>query len=559
MARFTGKTLKIARLLTGIWPIQAVAGRRMRKSYGVDTWQDLPADAKDGFETSDHPIPGRAPREWGDGGLDVPDGRDGVGEAWREAYREGRVTPVQAVEAIRARIEEGRFGAARHSPFVRHDWERARKQAEASAERWADGEPLSPIDGIPVPIKDHHAQAGVPTSSGTTYFADWQGPEEADSEVVGRLAEAGAVLIGKSITTEWGLQPTGFSPHVPMPRNPYEGEHAAGGSSTGTGVAVALGMAPVGLGSDGGGSIRIPSAVNGLFGLKPTYQRLSRDGDHWGRSTLGHSGPIGRSTEDLVDFLSVTGGEPHAEDPATVPPDDIDGAGPTGPEAWRRALGRGIEGATIGVWSWAMKRVDDQVGGPVEEALAVLEDEGAEVRSIDIEFGAQHQAIGTMTFGAEFLGLLADTIDRFPDQTGDDVRMIYNVFESIELEEYMESRRMRAVLRESLAEAISNVDLIAMPTTGMPAPRYPHDQTGKAVYDEEAISRLCQFAFLTNLTGLPAGSVPCGRIGELPVGLQFVGDAWDEASVLAAMAHCERAGIADIPEPPCFERVVNEA
>ena len=118
-------------------------------------------------------------------------------------------------------------------------------------------------------------------------------------------------------------------------------------------------------------------------------------------------------------------------------------------------------------------------------------------------------------------------------------------FESVDIEEYMQSRQMRDVLRRNLAETIRDVDVLAMPTTGMTAPEYPSDQTGRAVYDEEAIEHLCQFAFLANLTGLPAGTAPCGWVDGLPVGIQFVGDAWDEASVFAMLAGCERAGLAD--------------
>lgn len=557
MARMTGTMLKLARMATSAGPGRSIAARRMRAAYNVDEWADLPDAARDGFETNDRPVAGGAPRDWGAADvesrdLDVPSLRAGTAADWRELYEQGDVTPVDLVEALRGRIESAEFGEALYSPFASHDWERALEQAEASAERWATGESISPLDGVPVPIKDHHRVEGLPTTNGTSFFAENEGEATWDSELVRRLDEAGAIIIGKSLTTEWGLQPTGFSAHFEMPRNPYDRDHAAGGSSTGTGVAVALGFAPVGHGTDGGGSIRIPSAVNGIAGLKPTFQRVSRVGDLWGDSTLSHNGCLGRSTADLVDFLEVAAAEPDENDPATIPPDEVGEGEATGVEAWRAALTRGIDGATIGVWSRGMEAAHDRMTDPVWNALDELESEGAEIREVDIEFAEHHGGVGTMTFGAEFLGLLAEIIDDNIGQTGDDIRLMYNVFETIGLREYMQARRMRDVLRNNMAETLATVDVLAMPTTGMPAPAYPDSQTGRAVYDEEAVAKLCQFAFLMNLTGLPAGTIPCGRVDGLPVGLQFVGDAWDEASVIAAMAHCERCGVADIVEPDDF-------
>jgi aspartyl-tRNA(Asn)/glutamyl-tRNA(Gln) amidotransferase subunit A len=537
-------------------PIQALAHRAVVETFDLDAILELPPEARRPFDERPTPVAGRPPHSWEHAGFDAPrpgGHRESAGHI-RGAYEEGRCTPVEVLEAIGTTIDRRDFGEAVHSPFVALDLERAREAAEASAERWEAGDPLGPLDGVPVPIKDHFDLKGLPTGSGTAYLERVQGPADGDSEIVRRLRETGALVYAKTQTTEWGMQPTGYNPSQAMPRNPYDRGRAAGGSSTGTAAAVALGLAPVGLGSDGGGSIRIPSTVCGLFGLKPTHQRLSREGDHW-HSTMSHAGPIGQSTRDLVDFLAVTGAKPDPQDPATAPPSDR----PTGPElvdAWRSALGRGVDGCRIGIWSWAFEEAPSALADPCRSALRALERDGAELVDLELPYARHHQTVGAVIVGTETRAMLEQVLAEYAEETGDDLRLMMNAIGTLSAAAYMSCRRVRARLRETMAAAFRQVDLVASPTTGAVAPEYPLDEDWTAIYDEQAIQQLCQFSFLANLTGLPAGTVPAGLADGLPVGLQFIGDAWDEASVFAAMAHAERVGLTGLPKPSQYRRLV---
>jgi aspartyl-tRNA(Asn)/glutamyl-tRNA(Gln) amidotransferase subunit A len=518
----------------------------MGKSFGLDDLYDLPAEARDGFEERPIPVAGRPPHEWADAelGPPAPDDHRVTARQMADAYQRGDLSPTEVFEAMADRIERGSFGKLVHSPYAALDIESARDAARESERRYADGEPLGPLDGIPVPIKDHHEVRGMPTGSGTTFMASEEGPATDDSEPVHRLREQGALLPGKAHATEWGLQPTGFNANLLMPRNPYDRQRGAGGSSTGTGAAVAIGLAPVGLGSDGGGSIRIPSSLCGLFGLKPTYQRISRVGDHW-MGTMSHNGPIGQSTADLVDFMAVAGTEPDPEDPAT----ELAAEPETFARRLREALGRGVEGARIGVWSWAFEQADEQIARPCMTALRALAREGAELVEIDPDFAEHHQMLGTLILGGEATGLIAEILEEFPDQTGDDVRLMTSALTAVSGRDFILANRVRAVLRRRVADTFTDVDLLAAPATNAVAPEYPLTDDRTAIYDEGAVRELCRFAFLANLTGIPAGAVPVGLVDGLPVGLQFMGDAWDEPSVVAAMAHLERLGLTELPAP----------
>jgi aspartyl-tRNA(Asn)/glutamyl-tRNA(Gln) amidotransferase subunit A len=549
MPRLKGAALRSLLQLVDHRPFSALQRQQMSADFRLEELLALPAEARGQFDEIPDPRVGRTDHGWASADYDPPtttDHREG-GFRLREAYEDGSLSPVEVLDAIVERIEADGFGELVHSPFVTVDLEGARRAAEASRERWADGEPKGPMDGIPVVIKDHHDMEGLPTGSGTAFMGRVDGTAETDSEAVRRLRGAGAILLGKTRTTEWGFQPTGFNANQVMPRNPYDRGRGAGGSSTGTGAAVALGLAPVGLGSDGGGSIRIPSSVNGIFGLKPTFQRLSRVGDHW-KGTMSHCGPLGQSTRDLVDFLSVAGGAPDPNDPATCrAPADEEPA-----DDWRRALGRGVDGCRIGIWSWAFEAADDELTRPCWTALRALEREGAELVELEIDYADFHQGVGAIMLGVESNGMLREYFEHYSDQTGDDVDLMTGAFESITAREYMYARRTRATLRDNVADAFREVDLLAAPTTNAVGPSYPLADDRTAIYDHKATHALTRFSFLANLCGLPAGSMPVGLVDGLPVGLQLMGDAWDEASVLAAMAHAERLGLCGLPRPSRF-------
>ena len=545
--RLKGKALRLLRQLISPQPLRRLAYEQLRREYGIDKLAMLPPQARALFDERPRPIAGAPPRQWQDGqwGIPTPSGHRQSGDRLRQAYRSGETTPLAVLQNLRDRLASQDFGEAVYSPFVALDWERALEDARASGDRYRQGSPLGPLDGLPVPIKDHHDVCGMPTRSG----AGLEVPiAQRDSRAVERLRAAGALIFGKTHTTERGLQPTGYNMHFSMPRNVYDRDRAAGGSSTGTAVAAALGMATVGMGSDGGGSVRIPAALNGVCGLKPSYLRISRIGDLWDNNTMGHNGPIGQTTADLADLLVAIATQPDPEDfPTTYAPVVPDlGA------RWQAAIGRGVKGCRIGIWRWAWQEADPAIARPGMEALQALEKEGATLTDIEIPYGEHHQAIGVLSIGVETLGSLSDVVQQFGESCSDDLRFLLQVLSSVTAGEYVRVRRNRAVLRQSLARTLAGIDAIAAPATNALAPPYPLSENGIAVTDATAIRQLCRYSFLANLTGVPAGVVPVGLAGGLPVGLQFIADAWDEASAIAVMAHCDRLQITDLPAPKAF-------
>ncbi len=547
--RLHGWPVGLARALSASGPLRWWLHRQMRHDYGFDAFRGLFPGARFPLADIERPLQAGPPRQWGDQQLGPPAtlaaGREGA-LALRTAYIREEVTPVEVLAGLRRRIEARAFGASTHSPFVALDWETAEVAARESAERYHVGRALGPLDGIPLPIKDHHPMRGVPMQAGTSAKVI----SREDSAAVAALRAGGAVLFGKTHTTEWGMSPIGNNTHHLMPRNPHGSERAAGGSSTGAAVAVALGLSPVALGSDAGGSIRIPASLNGVLGLKPTYRRISRTGDLWGGNTVAHNGPLGQTVQDLIDFMTV----------ASVfdPLDPAQAAAPDWPvpaPAWWRAAGRGVRGCRIGILRWAFADAPVEIAETCRVALAALEREGAILVDLDVPLVAHATAMGILIVGCEMVGGLLDLPDDRDLRAGEDVRLQLQLLRQVPVEDLLAAERMRPVLREQLARALREVDLLALPSTADVAPRYPLAEDRHPLLDGSAMRARVRSSFFANLAGLPAGSIPVGRVGDLPVGLQLVGDAWDEASVLAAMAQLERLGVSALPPPPAFARL----
>ncbi|MEO0601971.1 MAG: amidase, partial [Myxococcota bacterium] len=324
-ARLLRQSLGSSLAASAFW---SVASRDFR----IPELDALPASRLAPLDPAPIPVAGRTAHAWEDAELGPPPVTAGrtAGSRWRAAFTEG-VSPVDVVRRIVAAHE----ALGPRSPFVVLDEARAIEAAEASASRWSHGTPLGPLDGIVIPVKDEFHMRGLPTRGGTAYLTDLHAE---DAWVVRRLEAAGAIVLGKTHCTEWGINPSGILQHQIGPRNAYDAQRAPGGSSTGSGIATALGLCPSAVGSDGGGSIRIPACLNGQFGIKPTYIRVGRTGDLWGASSLAHIGPIGQTTADCVEQLAAIAG---------VDPDDpLTRFAPDGhpADAWRAALGRGVRG-----------------------------------------------------------------------------------------------------------------------------------------------------------------------------------------------------------------------
>jgi aspartyl-tRNA(Asn)/glutamyl-tRNA(Gln) amidotransferase subunit A len=415
--------------------------------------------------------------------------------------------------------------------------EEARAQARASTERWRAGQPLGPFDGVPTAIKEELCVRGFPWTRGSD-IGD-PSPRDADATAAERLRARGAVILGITPMTEFGLTPIGINPKRAMPRNPHHPGCIAGGSSTGSGVAVATGLVPFAIGADGGGSIRTPAALNGIFGLKPTWGRVSRSGGSSG--SVAHVGPLASSALDLARVVDAVSG-PDPKDPQTrdaPPPGDLE-----------RAIGRGVRGLVIGVLEREFADASADVAKAGQIAIDALVKEGARVVSVTTPLARYAPAIGYVTIAVESRAILSREWREHAADLTPDLQLTFSSLDALTAPELLDAQRLRAGLRRDVARWFETVDLLALPTTVATAARVSDGEMQSGILDTKLLDGLCRFAFLANLTGLPAGSAPVGTCRDgLPIGFQLVGDVWDEATVLAAMAHLERIEAARVMRP----------
>ncbi|MCB9675708.1 MAG: amidase [Alphaproteobacteria bacterium] len=545
--RLVGGRLSMVRALAESRFTRGMLWSVVSRDFHFEALEALPRSGRGRVEEVPKPVQGAAPRQWGEADLGAPDSPRCTGAKLRAAFAKGDLTPVDVLDAVLAREDAKDFGPSTNSPWVALDRDGARAAAEASAARWKAGEAKGPLDGLIVPVKDEFHMRGLPTRGGTSWR---NAPVDEDAFIVTRMRDAGAVLLGKAHCTENGMNPLGFNPNFDYPRNVYSAGHGAGGSSTGSAVAVGLGLATVAVSTDGGGSIRVPASLNGQFGLKPSLQRFGRSGDIW-VGTVGHTGPIGQSTPDLVDLMEVCSAHDPG-DPFTDFPPDWGRVEST----WRPALGRGIRGCRIGILPRFMAMATPEIAKACEVALKALEAEGAILTEIDFPLLAVVNAVGPIVIAGESAANAYDDLVAHRTESSDELRLVYALMDCISAQEHLKATRVRTQLRWDLAAAIAGVDLLALPTTGRLASPYPLSESRVQIADTAWTASMTEMNFLANLTGVPAASVPVGLHDGLPIGLQLVGDAWDEASVIAGCAHLERLGVTQIDPSPGYRSLL---
>jgi aspartyl-tRNA(Asn)/glutamyl-tRNA(Gln) amidotransferase subunit A len=511
-----------------------------RSELRVSLLEGLPDALFGAMPVDNRPLAGRPPRAGDHAGLPLPAPPwSGTSATLADAYRAGATTPREVVDAA---LTAARTLAAHRpsmGPLMVSLDESARREADVSAERWKHGTPLGPLDGVPVVIKEEMALRGLPRRAGTD-LSDAT-PATEDAECVARLRAAGAVVLGQSPMTEYGMSPLGFNPKRTMPRNPHVTDRVAGGSSTGSVVAVATGLVPLAMGGDGGGSIRIPAALCGVFGIKATWGRISKRGDFFG-GTVAHVGPLASSTLDLARCLEATSGPDPGDTQTALAP-------PTERGSFVRALGRGVRGLRVGVVESEWSAAAPALSRAGHEALHVLEKEGATLVDVPLELARWAAPVGYLAIGMESFASHRELWAKSAAFNAD-LAISYATLAQMSAAEYTHSQRVRTGLRVEVARAFAEVDLLALPTTVTTAPRVTDAEFAGGFLDPHALDACCRFTFLGNLTGLPALSAPVGLDeNRLPLALQLVGDAWDEATVLAAAAHLERVGAARVERP----------
>ena len=448
-------------------------------------------------------------------------------------YRAGRLSPVEAIEAVLRRI---RTCNPLVNAFCLIDEESARADARASEERWMRGEPAGRLDGVPVTIKDLVLTRGWPTRLGSRTVPVDKAWDE-DAPVTARLREHGAVLLGKTTTPEFGWKGVTDSPLTGITRNPWDTRKTPGGSSGGAAAAAALGMGALHIGSDGGGSIRIPAGFTGIFGLKPSYGRVpTYPASAYG--TLSHVGPMTRTVADAALMLSVIS-RPDSRDWLALPYDDRD-------------YGAGLEGGVAGLRIafspdlGYVDAVDPEVAAAVRAAVGVFAELGATVEETAPGF-ADPAGIFRLHWYAGAAMALGTLSDEQREMVDPGLREVAREGAAIGLLEYLRATVERAALGRHMCLFHETYDLLITPSLPIPA-----FAAGVESPDPAAPSRWSAwtpFTFPFNLTQQPACSVPCGFTGAgLPIGLQIVGPMHGDARVLRAARAYETAHPFVMPE-----------
>ncbi|HUR44026.1 MAG TPA: amidase [Aestuariivirga sp.] len=442
-----------------------------------------------------------------------------------KGYGRKRFSPVEVAKACFAQIT--RYDQSMNA-MCGARVEEALVQAKASEKRWAKGKPLGPLDGVPVLIKDILLVKNWPTLRGSK-TVDPNQVWDNDAPSVARLRESGAVFLGQTTTPEFGWKGVTDSPLTGITRNPWDVSKTPGGSSGGSSAAVAAGFAPLALGTDGGGSIRIPAAFTGTFGLKPSFGRVPA----WPLSpfgTVAHVGPMTREVGDAALMMTVIS-RPDTRDWHSLPYDERD---------YTAKLRKGVKGLRIAYSPrLGSAHVDPEIAGLVNRAVKLLGSLGAHVEEADPGFADPAECFRILWWsGARaLLGKMPKDQRKLLDP---DLADVVEQSMSISLDDYLDAVKQRGALGTHMRTFMERYDLLATPA--LPIPAFEAGKLAPAVNGKGKWVDWTPFSYPFNLTQQPAASVPCGFTESgLPAGLQIVGRMFDDATVLRACNAYEQA------------------
>jgi aspartyl-tRNA(Asn)/glutamyl-tRNA(Gln) amidotransferase subunit A len=438
--------------------------------------------------------------------------------------RRKEISPLELVDLSLARI--ARFNPLLNA-FLTVVGRRARRQAGLAEKEIRRSGPRGPLHGIPVSLKDNIWTRGIRTTAGSKILADFV--PNRDSDVADALARAGAILLGKTNMHEFAYGITSENPHFGPSRNPWARDRMTGGSSGGSAAAVAAGLGFASVGTDTGGSIRIPSALCGIVGLKPTFGLVSTAGVVPLSESLDHAGPLARSVTDVCIML-----EAIAEYPKQMRRPDYRKLPKNRPRRFR--LG----------WpeQYFFESMDDEVRSAIEAAAERFESLGARIEKVSLPHLAGSVEAGTHIGLAEATRC-HESLGYFPARAaeyGEDVRNRLELGEQVRAVDYLRAQTVKRQAEASFDGAFGRVDAVLAPASPIPAPRLGESEVNIAGRTQAIRSALVGVSRPANVTGHPAISIPCGstRTG-LPVGLQLIGPRWGEARLLAIALAYEEA------------------
>ncbi len=446
-------------------------------------------------------------------------------------FRAREISPVDVTEAYLGRIEalEPRLHA-----YITVTAEIARDSAQQAEKEIKSGCWRGPFHGIPVALKDLCCTKGVRTTAGSKILADYV--PDYDSTVWARLAEQGAVLLGKLNLHEFAGGATSTNPHYGAVHNPYNLERIPGGSSGGSAAAIVAKTAAATIGTDTGGSIRIPAALCGCVGLKQTWSRVSRYGVVPLADSLDHAGPITRTVRDAALMLGVIAGyDPNDSTTSREPVPD-----------YFRALERGdIKGMRIGVIKeLSASGLSDEVERSFNAALSQLTALGATVDGVSIPSMAEAATIATNIMWPEAFEYHERWFRERPEDYGHDFRRMLEAAMMVPAGNYIRSQRARATILAETMKTLSDRSVLVAPTCSIPAPRIDQGQRALMPGGEvvNMVAAVLRFTAPFNITGQPALALPTGLSSDgLPLSMQIIGKPFDEVTVFHVAAAYERA------------------
>jgi len=435
--------------------------------------------------------------------------------------RKKEISPLEVTRFFLTRIEAH---DAKINSFLTLLPREALKAALQAEKNILKGKYLGPLHGIPFAVKDLFFTKGIRTTCGSKILRNFLPTYNAG--VIDRLSSAGAILLGKLNMHEFAFGTTSVNPHYGAVHNPWDLERITGGSSGGSAAALASSFVPLALGTDTGGSIRIPSALCGTVGLKPTYGRISRHGVYPLCWSLDHPGPMARRVADLALAMNILAGY-DPSDPST---------GKMSVPDYTKALTEDLRGIRVGVPAgYFFERLDPQVRAAIQKAIRTLKALGAAVKRISIPHLMEASLAAYIVLLAEGAASLEKWHRTRPLDLGQDVRSRLDLGAALTATQYLKAQRIRRKVRENFARTFQKVDLLVTPQLPITAPRMDQGSVSWGKQTEPVPSALTRLTRIYNLVGIPSLSLPCGFSSSgMPIGLQIAGRPFDEETVLKA-------------------------
>lgn len=448
---------------------------------------------------------------------------------------------VSPVELTRAVLDHAEQNDEKINAYISYTREQAEAAAKKAEEEISQGNYRGMFHGIPMALKDNIYIKDELTTMASKIHQDFK-PSH-DATVVEKLRNAGAIFTGKLNLHEYAWGATTSSPHFGPCHNPWDLEKIPGGSSGGSGAALITDMTMASLGTDTGGSIRIPASICGIVGLKQTYGRVSNYGSFPLAWTLDHIGPMTKTVKDAAALLEIIAGyDPRDITSVNVPVDN-----------YLSGITGDLQDLVIGVnEDYFFKQVDSDIERSVRDAIKQLEAQGAKIQEVKIP-SLKHSEWAVMTtIISEPAAIHQQNHLHRPDDFGEDLQFLFDLGELPSAVDYVQAQQLRRHLKQDFQKAFSEVDVLITPTLPIPTPLIGSDTVDLNGEEVALLDHIIRFTGPGNITGLPALSVPCGFKGDMPVGMQIMGKAFDEKTILNVGYAVEQLNLLQNKKPPAI-------